>query len=219
MRVLSIAVCLSVAASLAACQEEPQTWFPPDAGKAAGDAGRPDGGSPTALGGMDAGIPAKLPVSTEDERAVDEEWQIFQQDGGVENPAQGITGVVTATAIDGGTRFELEVANLSVAQKFGAHLHQLPCDQMQGGPHYQNTPAGMGQANDPAFANPKNEVWLDFESTFPEDSETAEATSSATVAWVPRKGTAGSIVVHERTTGDGGVAGARLACTNMSFVQ
>ncbi|MET0344081.1 MAG: superoxide dismutase family protein [Polyangiales bacterium] len=213
MRVLSIAVCLSVAASLAACEEEPTTWFPPDAGRDAGpaaDGGARDGGNPAALGGLDAGAPAaKLPVEN------DGEWVIFEQDGGAENPAAEISGDVSAKAIDGGTEFTLAVEGLPGTRPFGTHLHTLPCAEQQGGPHYQHLapPAGT-PLTDPKFANETNEVWLDFEA----DAE-GKGARTARVGFVPRKGGANSVVVHERLTGDGGVAGARLACTNIPFAD
>ncbi|GAA4804535.1 hypothetical protein GCM10023353_03860 [Tomitella cavernea] len=51
---------------------------------------------------------------------------------------------------------------------FGAHAHTKPCgpEPSDSGPHYQNVqdPAATADSpsTDPAYANPQNEVWLDF---------------------------------------------------------
>lgn len=213
MRALSIAACLSLAASLAACEEEPATVFPnagPDAGARPADGGARDGGNPTALGGLDAGPPAAtLPVES------DGTWVTFPQDGGAENPAEDVTGTVVAEAVDGGMEVTIQVENLPEARPFGTHLHQLPCTEMQGGPHYQNVPApSTAQLTDPQYANEENELWLDFVTGFD-----GRGSRTSTVKWVPRRGGANSVVLHERITGDGGVAGARLACTNLPFTD
>jgi hypothetical protein len=55
MRTLFIASSIVIASAfLSACDEEPATVFPPDAGAPAADAGR-DSGAPAADAGLDAG--------------------------------------------------------------------------------------------------------------------------------------------------------------------
>lgn len=68
-----------------------------------------------------------------------------------------------------------------------------------------------GSATDPTYANPANEAWLDFTT----DANGA-ASSETTVPWRPRAG-ARAVIVHALQTMEGGVAGARLACTNIPF--
>jgi hypothetical protein len=43
------------------------------------------------------------------------------------------------------------------------------------------------------------------------------AMASATVDWIPGDGGANAIVVHDRLTADGGVAGPKLACLPIPF--
>ena len=217
MRVLSIAVCMSMAAlSFGGCAEEEASLLP-DGGPITGAVrdGGADAATAPALVGIDSGTPvaqgtpATLPVNN---GAGDESsWVKFPLDGGAPNPAASIVGNAVAVAIDGGMRVTLNVEGLPAAQTFGTHLHKLACTDMRGGPHYQNTPSPT-TPTDPAFANPTNEVWLDLAT----DAE-GRATANSSVAWVPRKGEAKSIVVHAQPTGDGGVAGDRLACTPMPF--
>jgi Cu/Zn superoxide dismutase len=192
--------------SLAACSEEDASLLPdggPLVTAVVGDGGV-DASRPVVSIDSGSATPAKLPVESGD-------WEVFPQDGGAPNPAENIEGTARAIAIDGGMRVTLEVEGLPPEQSFGSHLHKLPCDQMQGGPHYQDRPSTT-TPTDPAFANPANEVWFDLETDID-----GRASDDTTVRWVPRKGEAKSIVVHERATGDGGVAGGRLACVAMEF--
>ena len=210
MRVFSIAVCMSMAAlSLGACAEEDASLLP-DGGpiNAALRDGGADAAAPAVVG-IDSGTPAKLPVDNGDGDA--DSWDKFLLDGGAPNPAQGITGKAVAVAVDGGMMVTLEVDGLPPTQTFGSHLHKLACDDMRGGPHYQNRPSNT-TPTDPAFANPINELWLELDTDLD-----GRASETRTVGWVPRKGEAKSIVVHALPTGDGGVAGDRLACTAMPF--
>jgi Cu-Zn family superoxide dismutase len=69
-----------------------------------------------------------------------------------------------------------------------------------------------GSATDPTYANSANEAWLDFTT-----DASGAGSAEVTVAWRPRSGGANAIIVHALATMEGGVAGARLACTNMPF--
>jgi Cu-Zn family superoxide dismutase len=187
--------------------------------------GGTDGGAPTADGGADA---ASTDGGSTTDGGGDAElmgnrlatstgaWVVFADPygDGMPNPAMGITGSAEAWELGGGrTRIRLQVANLPPNRAFGSHLHKLSCEDMKAGGHYQHMPFPPdGSATDPAFANPANEAWLDFTT-----DATGAARSETTVSWKPRAGEAKSIIVHHMATGDGGVAGAKLACLPFAF--
>ncbi|MEV6348651.1 superoxide dismutase family protein [Actinoplanes sp. NPDC051851] len=116
----------------------------------------------------------------------------------------------------------LTVTGMRPHRTYGAHLHVNRCgaDPKDAGPHYQHEhdPAATKEkpSSDPRYANPENEVWLDF---------TTDAGGSATVVRVhdgmfhgtrPR-----SLVLHAEKTktaaGTAGSAGTRVACLNLPF--
>ena len=173
-------------------------------------------GADTGSGGDDAAAPADAgPDAQADDAGLlassSGPWTVYAdpyEDGGA-NPAEGITGGATARLVDGGMQITLSVSGLPPMRGFGSHLHKLACDDGKAGGHFQHMPAAAVDAstNDPAFANPDNEAWLDFTT-----DEAGEGTSTADVSWVPPEGGAKAIIVHDRLTGDGGVAGAKLAC-------
>ncbi|CAL9542785.1 hypothetical protein SUDANB171_04254 [Streptomyces sp. enrichment culture] len=104
---------------------------------------------------------------------------------------------------------ELEVRGVLPGHTFGAHVHESPCgdDPADSGPHYQNVPS-----EDPAAANPGNEVWLDFTA-----DSAGRGTAVSRHAWVFRPGEANSLVLHEHATGEHGDAGGRVACLTVAF--
>lgn len=118
---------------------------------------------------------------------------------------------------DGRTTVTLTVTGLQPNRDFGAHVHTRPCgpDPSDSGPHYQNQvdPAATpdSASTDPAYANPQNEVWLDFTT-----DESGNARATSTVDWEFRDDEAESVVIHDRHTmtasGEAGMAGDRLAC-------
>lgn len=118
----------------------------------------------------------------------------------------------------GTTRVELRLDGVQPNRTFGAHVHTQPCGSTPeaSGPHYQNVKDPQQPSTDPAYANPLNEVWLDFTT-----DARGGAHSSATVAWRFRPGEARSVVIHDHATdttpGHAGTAGARLACVNVPF--
>lgn len=120
-------------------------------------------------------------------------------------------------AAHGGTRTVLTVAGLLPDREYGAHAHVSPCGATgaAAGPHYQNRVDPVTPSVDPAYANPDNEIWLDFTTS---GAGTAAAVSS--VDWAARPG-ARSITIHAMHThtdpGQAGTAGARLACLNVDF--
>lgn len=144
-------------------------------------------------------------------------WVVFPQaavDGGApQNPATYLMGKASAYDAGGGkTRFVLMVSGLAPNFEYGAHLHKLPCsDVTMAGGHYQHATSDAG-VMDPSVANAMNEVWLDFTTDV-----NGSATKEVTVNFRPRNGEAKSIVIHAMKTGAGGVAGMKLACTDLPF--
>jgi Cu-Zn family superoxide dismutase len=131
----------------------------------------------------------------------------------------GATATVTITQTAANTRVQLTVAGLRPNRGYGAHLHTNPCGPTgaAAGPHYQHQHDPAASASrpsvDPSYANPRNEIWLDFTT----DSN-GSASSTATHPWTfgtdPR-----SLVIHAMTTktapGQAGTAGARAACLTL----
>ncbi|MER5264421.1 superoxide dismutase [Actinosynnema sp. NPDC002837] len=129
-------------------------------------------------------------------------------------PAGARAEVVVAPR-DGGTVVLLRASGLLPDRDYGAHAHVNPCgtEPTDAGPHYQHV---QGGATDPAFANPRNEIWLDFTT---DGHGRGEAMTR--VAWQFGERRAGSIVLHEEHThtepGHAGTAGARLGCLTVPF--
>jgi Cu-Zn family superoxide dismutase len=133
----------------------------------------------------------------------------------------GATAQVNIARTAQGTTVRLTAGGLVPRRAYGAHLHTRPCTATpdDAGPHYQHSPDPKAAASppsvDPAYANPRNEVWLDF---------TADASGAATVtarqSWTfdevepPR-----SLIVHAEHTrtvaGKAGTAGPRVACLTL----
>ncbi|AOS65939.1 Cu/Zn superoxide dismutase [Actinoalloteichus hymeniacidonis] len=115
-----------------------------------------------------------------------------------------------------GTRIILGVSGLVPNRAYGAHLHVEPCgaDPTDAGPHYQHVVDPVQPSVDPAYANPENEVWLDFVT-----NDDGEAITTTTVQWRPEGLGRRSVVIHEHHTatghGEAGTAGARLACVTV----
>ena len=133
----------------------------------------------------------------------------------------GATAQVTIARTATGTTVRLTAAGLVPRRAYGAHLHTRSCTATpaDAGPHYQHRPdpgaAASPPSVDPAYANPRNEVWLDL---------TADAAGAAAVTtrltWTfdevepPR-----SLILHAEHTrtaaGTAGMAGARVACLTL----
>ncbi|MEV6300790.1 superoxide dismutase [Actinoplanes sp. NPDC051861] len=124
-----------------------------------------------------------------------------------------------------GSRVLLKVTGLVPGRAYGAHLHTRACtdDPADAGPHYQHRidPAADAEhaSVDPRYANPDNEVWLDFTADA-QGIGRADRTqewrfSDARPAW--------SMVLHAEHThtapGEAGTAGARLACMTRTAVR
>jgi superoxide dismutase, Cu-Zn family len=121
---------------------------------------------------------------------------------------------------DAATSVRLKVNGLLPNRTYGAHVHTKPCGRTPdaSGPHYQNVTDPNQPSTDPAYANPENEVWLDF-TTDSRGSGTAESRHD----WRFRPGGARSVVIHQHETstepGEAGSAGARLACLTVPFAS
>ncbi|MFI5783487.1 superoxide dismutase [Nocardia sp. NPDC051570] len=120
---------------------------------------------------------------------------------------------------DQNTTATLTVTGLLPNRVYGTHAHVKPCgaSAADSGFHYQNIedPNAKGKMSmDAKYANPQNELWLDFTT-----DENGSATQVSTVAWAFRTAEPGSIVLHEQKTdttdGHAGMAGARVACLSI----
>ncbi|HET6481931.1 MAG TPA: superoxide dismutase family protein [Actinoplanes sp.] len=115
----------------------------------------------------------------------------------------------------------LVAAGLVPRRAYGAHLHTKPCTALpaEAGPHYQHqkdpAAATSPPSVNPAYANPANEVWLDFTV-----DGSGEASASSVLTWTFPPGTpARSLILHAETTktapGVAGSAGKRVACMTL----
>jgi Cu-Zn family superoxide dismutase len=135
-------------------------------------------------------------------------------------PAGSMARLTVARRADGVT-VRLKVTGMVPRRSYGAHLHTASCTGIpeQAGPHYQHMPdpkAGASRPSvDPGYANPRNEVWLDF---------TADGTGAALVGtskrWTfDRARPPRSLVLHADSTRTGkgvaGMAGPRVACLSV----
>jgi Cu-Zn family superoxide dismutase len=122
---------------------------------------------------------------------------------------------------DGRSVVVLRASGLAANYEFGAHAHASTCGATgtAAGPHYQFEKDPVTPSIDPAYANPNNEVWLDFTT----DSK-GRGWAMAVQDWQPHADRRpGSVVLHIEHTHDGsdggaaGTAGARLACVTVGF--
>jgi Cu-Zn family superoxide dismutase len=133
----------------------------------------------------------------------------------------GATAEVAVSTARATTTVRLSATGLIPRRAYGAHLHTQPCTGLpaEAGPHYQHQKDPAAAASppsvDPAYANPANEVWLDFTA----DTTGAVAVTSK-VAWTfPNGEHARSLIVHAQQTktapGVAGTAGPRVACLTL----
>jgi superoxide dismutase, Cu-Zn family len=119
---------------------------------------------------------------------------------------------------DGRTTVSLDVSGMLPNRGYAAHVHAKPCGATgaDAGPHYQNRvdPAATPEkpSSDPAYSNPRNEVWLDLRT----DANGA-GSSEVDVPFTFTDRRPGSVVIHEAeitatAPGQAGMAGGRLAC-------
>ncbi|MFF5443473.1 superoxide dismutase family protein [Streptomyces sp. NPDC012888] len=133
----------------------------------------------------------------------------------------GATARVRAHYRPGGkTLVKLRVRGLIPNRAYGAHAHQKACHPTDGaaaGGHFQYVQDPVQPSTDPAYANPDNEIWLDFTT-----DARGEATARALVDWqFPADRRAHSVIVHDHRTrtgpGEAGVAGPRHGCLTVPF--
>ncbi|KRV46548.1 superoxide dismutase [Wenjunlia vitaminophila] len=114
------------------------------------------------------------------------------------------------------TWLTLRVHGLRPDHTYGIHVHTEPCGRQpkDSGPHYQDQVDPRQPSVDPAYANPRNEVWLDLTT---DRHGAGEATAHQ--RWRFRPGQARSVVLHQHGTsterGHAGTAGDRLACVSV----
>lgn len=126
-------------------------------------------------------------------------------------------GEATVSSSDAGAVARLTVSGLLPERHYGAHAHVKPCGRTgdDAGPHYQHDQDPVQPSVDPKFANPDNELWLDFAT----DADGAGRATSE-VDWAFGERRPASIVIHETHThtgeGEAGKAGDRLACLTLA---
>lgn len=134
-------------------------------------------------------------------------------------PPESTAKMRTEPLPDGGTRITATFSGLQPDREYGAHVHTKPCGETgeDAGPHFQQEADPVQPSVDPAYANPDNEVWLDFHT----DAEgNGESTAEGQWQFEGRED-AKSLVVHQEHThtepGEAGEAGDRLACLNTAL--
>ncbi len=126
--------------------------------------------------------------------------------------------VLGVPTVRGGTTVLLKLKGLLPDRAYGAHVHVNRCgaSPAAAGPHYQNVVDPKQPSVDPAYANPRNEIWLDVHT-----DRHGFAYTSSTVDWQFTERHAQSVVLHNEHThtmpGEAGTAGPRLACVNVPF--
>jgi Cu-Zn family superoxide dismutase len=133
---------------------------------------------------------------------------------------QGATARVHAVYnASGDTVVTLHVWGLLPNTEYGAHAHQNPCGLTgaAAGPHFQRVPDPVQPSVNPEYANPRNEIWLDF---------TTDADGNASAQSIQRwqfepDRRAHSVIIHQEHTNPGpqapGTAGPRLGCLTVDF--
>jgi Cu-Zn family superoxide dismutase len=119
----------------------------------------------------------------------------------------------------GSTIVTLHVWGLLPNTEYGAHAHVNACGSTgaAAGPHFQNVQDPVVPSVNPAYANPRNEIWLDLET---DDEGNGVAQTRVPWQFHPDR-LAHSVIIHAEHThtgpGDSGTAGARLACLTVDF--
>jgi Cu-Zn family superoxide dismutase len=183
----------------------PQTAVPTTPGATPG--GTAASGSPSTPAGAESEVSAKFEEYSAGATAITYDPQRVPVGTEVE---------VEVENEDGGTKVKLKVEGLEPDTAFGSHVHVAACGENpdDAGPHYQDKADPQKPSTDPKYANPQNEVWLDFTA----DSN-GEGEAESKVGWTLRDGEGQSVVIHAMPTmteaGKAGTAGDRLACINI----
>jgi Cu-Zn family superoxide dismutase len=192
------------------------------AAAACAQAGAPSGSSLTVPAASPA-PPSPQPDASADNAKQTVVTAIFAQDDAATNydktlVPDGSRVLVAEYVLDGATTVTLNVRGLVPNRAYGAHAHAKPCGPSgdDAGPHFQHIPDPVKPSVNPAYANPTNEIWLDFTT----DAQ-GSATTARTVPWVFTNARAASVVIHAQPTqtapGRAGMAGARAACVTVGF--
>ncbi|HTJ36231.1 MAG TPA: superoxide dismutase family protein [Dactylosporangium sp.] len=129
---------------------------------------------------------------------------------------------LTMHSVGDRTKITLAVTGFNPKHTYGAHLHVNPCgkDPKAAGGHFQHHPeptASSSPSNDPMYANPQNEAWLDFTT---DDHGNGKAAAEQAWALTPQHRPY-SLVIHEEKTKTGpgvaGTAGGRVACLTIKY--
>ncbi|MFJ8960542.1 superoxide dismutase [Lentzea sp. NPDC102401] len=133
-------------------------------------------------------------------------------------PAGARVTAVGVPTVRGGTTVLLVLSGLQPHRTYGAHVHVKKCGAApaDSGPHFQNVADPVQPSVDPAYANPRNEIWLDVHT-----DGNGFAHTESSVDWQFTERRAQSVVLHNEHThtkpGEAGTAGPRLACVNVEF--
>jgi Cu-Zn family superoxide dismutase len=136
------------------------------------------------------------------------------------DPAVVPAGAVATLTLDrrsDGLGVRLVVSGMVPRRSYGAHLHTGSCTAIpdQAGPHYQHVHDPQTPSVDPSYANPDNEVWLDFTA---DDHGAAVVTDTQRWTVDPARPPR-SLIVHAESTrtqaGVAGTAGPRVACLSI----
>jgi len=119
----------------------------------------------------------------------------------------------------GKTVVTLHVAGMEPLARYGAHAHVHRCGATgsAAGPHWQLEDDPVVPSVDPAYANPRNEVWLDLTT-----NRAGRGSAKAVLGWqFPSDDRPQSVIIHEEhtatATGAAGTAGKRVACLDVAF--
>ncbi|WP_028922039.1 superoxide dismutase family protein [Pseudonocardia acaciae] len=140
--------------------------------------------------------------------------QVISYDRGL--APDGARAKVVESVRESSTTVTLKVHGLVPNRAYGAHAHALPCGPTgdAAGPHFQHASDPVKPSVDPAYANPLNEIWLDFTTNAQGDAKV-----TSTVPWVYQNTRAFSVIIHAEPTqtgpGKAGTAGARVACLGL----
>lgn len=116
------------------------------------------------------------------------------------------------------TSVTLRVSGLLPRRMYGAHAHQSACGPLPAaaGAHFQRVVDPVQPSVDPAYANRRNEIWLDFTT-----DRNGNGRARSVVNWTFDSSRAASVVIHDHHTatapGQAGTAGARHGCLSVPF--
>ncbi|WP_433508036.1 superoxide dismutase family protein [Pseudonocardia halophobica] len=132
----------------------------------------------------------------------------------------GATAKVTSSTEGTSSTVTLAVTGLVPNRTYGSHAHQKPCGPAaaDSGPHFQHVADPVSPSVDPAYANPQNEVWLDFTT----DAQGAASVTATQAQWAfTDQAAPQSVVIHAMKTatepGKAGTAGDRVGCVTVDF--